>query len=617
MCGIAGIISEDTRTLESITEFNKAQYHRGPDGQGVWQTDGVALGHVRLAVLDLSDAGHQPFFSDDERYALTYNGEIYNYLELQSELESLGFSFKSCTDTEVLLASFIQWGEECLLKFNGMFAFAIWDKQEKSLFAARDHFGIKPFYYWQNSGSFAFASEIKALLQHPEIKAEPDDQVIYDYLMFGLADHTSRSFFKRIQQLPPAHKLTFNNGRMNLSRWWNLDRNRISDAGYDEKRETLLAKFEEAVRLRLRADVPVASLLSGGLDSTAIVCELARQLGDKSSKHQSFTAIYGDAAVDEDEYAAETCQFAGVEHIKEKLGSDSLWAEMDDLVYFQESPFQSTSIYAQWGIMKAVKEHGIKVLMDGQGADESLAGYDIYQSTFYWNFLKKARLGAAGSYFKEIKKYNPGASRLRFMAQAMHTGLYKKSYMDNIYKLTGQLNAGLLSKEFKGRISYQPFHQQYYKDGVKDHLYQMLFLSNLPALLRYEDRNSMAFSIESRPVFLDHQFVELVFSFQNEDLHREGYSKFIFRDAVKGKMPETVRTRRDKMGFPTPERKWVTEEKSRILDIFNSTEFKSRGYFDQQSVLFGFERYCNGMKVNKFPFWRAINLELWFRKFVD
>ena len=618
MCGIAGIISSDKTILDSVENLNAAQKHRGPDDEGVWKGDGIALGHVRLSILDLTQSGHQPYLSEDDRFILTYNGEIYNYLELRKELESKGFSFRSTSDTEVLLYSFIEWGERCLNKFNGMFAFAIWDNKEKTLFAARDHFGIKPFYYWQKDNEFAFASEIKALLTHPEIEKEPNNEAIYDYLMFGLVDHKPICFFKNIYQLPPAHRIILKNGKIDIRRWWDLNPENVSNLSFKEKTDQLLTEFQRSVSFRLRSDVQVASLLSGGLDSTSIVCEIAKQIGENErSSHKSFTAVYGDKSVDEDEYASETCNFAGVSHVKKRLGSSSLWEDLDDLIYHQEEPFQSTSIYAQWGIMKAVNEHGIKVVMDGQGADESLAGYDIYASTFYFNYLKKAKLLKSEQYFKSFKEYSSGKSRIKNVIRALHTNLYKSRLLDSLYRVSGQLNTKLVSNSFKNQHVYKPLPNSKFKDGVKNHLYMMMFHTNLPALLRYEDRNSMGFSLESRPVFLDHKLVELIFSFPAEDLHKNGLSKYIFREALDGRIPESVRLRKDKMGFPTPERKWFIEEKAKVLDVFNSSEFQSREYFDHKSILKYFEEYCLGKKVNKFPFWRILNLELWFRKFID
>lgn len=618
MCGIAGIISHNPEVLNAIEDLNSAQKHRGPDGEGIWKDDGIALGHVRLAIIDLSDSGHQPFISKDERYALTYNGEIYNYIELKKELEGKGFVFRSTSDTEVLLNSYIQWGEECLHKFNGMFAFAIWDKKERTLFAARDHFGIKPFYYWQDEKQFSFASEIKALIKQPGLAIESHNQAIYDYLMLGLVDHNSQTFFNNIYQLPAAHKLTFKNGNLEIRRWWELDPENICNLSFEDKKEQLLSEFQRSVKYRMRSDVPVASLLSGGLDSTSIVCELADQLEkEKRGSHSSFTAVYGDETVDEDRYAAETCEFSGVGHVKKLLGSSSLWDDLSDLIYFQEEPFQSTSIYAQWGILKAVSEQDVKVVMDGQGADESLAGYEIYNSTFYYNYLTKGRLCKSEQYFNSLSGHVNGHSRIKYLAGGIHTNLYKSGLIDKVYKLSGQLNTKLLRKSFKSEYSYKPIKNNVFKDGVKNHLHMMMFHTNLPALLRYEDRNSMAFSIESRPVFLDHKLVELIFSFQNEDLHNNGFSKYIFREALKGRIPESIRNRRDKMGFPTPERKWLKDEKNNVLEILNSSEFKEREFFDNKKILQYFELYCKGLKVNKFPFWRVLNLELWLRKFID
>ncbi|NQZ59148.1 MAG: asparagine synthase [Lentisphaeraceae bacterium] len=365
------------------------------------------------------------------------------------------------------------------------------------------------------------------------------------------------------------------------------------------------------MKLRMRSDVPVGSCLSGGLDSTAIVSLMASE--NPQSKFKTFTAVYGDPQYDEDAYVRETAAMhPELDPRFIKLNSDDLWDKLQDLIRIQDEPFQSSSIFAQYAVMKTAKDAGYKVLMDGQGADECLAGYDIYLSSWATgaggvNFLRRAKK------IRQLRRIKP----LNLIVQAVHSRLYKSKYMDKVYHLTAQVSSQVLNRDFKKRQSYRPYWKHFSRDFLKDHLYQMLFFSNLPPLLRYEDRNSMACSIETRLPYLDPLFVEECFTYSSDLYIQNAITKFPLREAVKEVIPQSVVRRKDKIGFATPEQKWFSSLKAEVKAVFSSESFKNRGYFDVQRVNNLFDAYCEGKSMRKFPLWRILNLELWLREFID
>ncbi|MGH3129572.1 MAG: asparagine synthase (glutamine-hydrolyzing), partial [Gaiellaceae bacterium] len=407
MCGICGVVAlgrpGDAETVERMaSELD----HRGPDGRGEFNDENVALGFRRLAIIDLSDAGMQPFASEDGRMRLLHNGEVYNYRELRAELEAKGHRFRSATDTEVILAAYREWGERCVERFNGMWALALWDADSRTLFCSRDRFGVKPFYYRHHGGRFAFASELKAFRADPQTPLEANERAVRDYIEQGYLDHTEETFFAGIVRLPPAHSLTFGPAGLRRWRYWRLAP-REPEPGDPAPR--LRELFLDAVRLRLRSDVPVGTCLSGGIDSSAIACgvdhllrteaENARPVGERQ---RTFTAWFADPGFDERPYA---------EAVVERIRADAHWISFTDsdvvaslpaIVEAQDEPFGSTSIVAQWYVMRAASEAGLKVMLDGQGADEVLAGYHGYLGAYYADLLTHGRLaelrGELGAY---------------------------------------------------------------------------------------------------------------------------------------------------------------------------------------------------------------------------
>lgn len=631
MCGIVGIYNLNNQQIDKniLRKMLETLTHRGPDGEGVFIDKNLGIGNRRLAIIDLSKAGNQPMPNENNTLWIVYNGEIYNYIELRSELEKFGHRFKSNTDTEVILHSYEEWGTDCLKQFNGMWAFAIWDKKKQELFCARDRYGIKPFYYYFDGKVFTFASEIKTLLNHPFVKRQPNDKLIFDYLTFGNLDHTSETFFANIKQLEPGHYLTVSSkAKLDIKKYYQIYPN-LTFGEYNEKKcqdyaEQFLFLLKDAVRLRLRSDVPVGSSLSGGIDSSTVVCLVNKLLQEEGidqkiiGEHQkTFTSAFEDLRFDERQYVQLVVKLTGVEPHYVFPSGERLWQELDDLIWYQEEPFNSTSVYAQWNVMRLAKENKVKVLLDGQGGDELLAGYLPYfgsflnQMFFGMNFLtylkelqsvkKTALLSVNKAIFYQLKEL------FLLFPQELRFFLRRK-----IKKRFNLIKKGFTEKYKKHEISQI---KSIPKLNLTKKLYQDTFKLSLRALLRYEDRNSMAFSIETRLPFLDHRLVEFVFSLPAIYKIHGGWSKFLLRMATKDILPDQIRWRRDKMGFVSPEKIWLRENKEKVKEIFTKENFMSVDYVDKNKLLDNFDKLLMEGDVGISDFWKFINLELWLRKF--
>ena len=532
VCGIFGYLAPPgVFSRELLEKGLELAAHRGPDGYGYLLADSaagkgaffralperlpysdVALAHRRLAILDVSEAGTQPMSGAEGRVWITYNGEIYNYIELRTELEQKGFRFETGTDTEVVLNAYVHWGADCVSRFNGIWAFAILDLRQRSLFCSRDRFGVKPFnYIFEKDGKFVFGSELKQLL--PFVQPQVNEQAVYEFLTAGSFDHSADTFFKGVCRLSPGHNLTIDlsTGTRKLVKYYmpviELDAD-ISPASAAHQFETLLS---DSVRLQLRSDVSVGSCLSGGLDSTALVC-LARDLivaaGGCVEQH-AFSSHFDDPEANEREYMDAAIAASGVvSHIIEPT-SDELMKDLGKLVWHQDEPFGSTSIFAQWRVYEAVHQAGIKVMLDGQGADEQLGGYLSFASLYF------AELAAKGEWLRLLRE-------TRRFAQNQNTswrgslplpGWLKGSRASDLAQFNwlrpefGERHAA--DSEYSRFIQSGPFGAE---EKLNNLCYAMVFHNNIPALLRYEDRNSMAWSVEARVPFLDHRLVEFVLS---------------------------------------------------------------------------------------------------------
>lgn len=602
MCGIAGQFCIDGKAPDPalLSAMGERLAHRGPDGEGTHIRGNAGLVHRRLAIIDLSDEGLQPMTNEDGTLWIVFNGEIYNYIELRDELIAKGHRFHSHSDTEVILHAYEEWGADCLPRFNGMWAFAILDETSGGLFCARDRFGIKPFYYTLAGGSYLFASEIKALLAHPGTGTAPDEEILGTYLAWGVQDHSERTMFEGIFQLLPAHAMRVSStGLQEPFRYWDLKVNaEIADGIPDD---TVAAGLREhltgATRIHLRSDVPVGTCLSGGIDSSTLTVLINNLIRDEApasvgARQKTFSVVFCDKRFDESRYIDEIVAATGVDAHRTEPTPDRLWDDIGRLVYMQDEPFGSLSIYAQYCVMRLAKEN-VKVVLDGQGADELLGGYLAYQGS-YWRGL--------------IRSFHWLAAAREVLGSVRHHGGFFRSAPGQL--LARRKRRGLLA------IDVPPLDR--YGGSLPAILHRELTSTNLPALLHYEDRNAMTFSIESRVPYLDYRFVEYVASLPLDQKIRSGVTKFSLRNAIRGIVPESVRCRMDKMGFVTPEEIWMKEDlRPFVLEVISSPSFAARKYWNATAVIKNYLAFLEGRGRYSPELWRIVCTELWFRQFFD
>ncbi|MEK6322357.1 MAG: asparagine synthase (glutamine-hydrolyzing) [Acidobacteriota bacterium] len=548
--------------------------HRGPDGEGIWASPGakppfVILGHRRLAIIDLSDAAAQPMSSDDGELWITYNGEIYNYIELMMELEAKGYRFRSHSDTEVILKAYEEWGEACLARFNGMFAFAIWDERKRELFAARDRFGEKPFHYiWDpRRGFFAFASEIKALLALPEVEHSLDERALYRFVAFQELAGSEQTLWRSIKRLSHAQWLRLSwrdeGFDLRINRYWNIDLERTEDLSMKEAAQRFAELFADSVRLRLRADVPVGSSLSGGLDSSAVVCQI-HALGAAGGQ-KTFSARMEDPALDEGQHIATVLAKTGVEGHEIWPSAEGLRENFSKLCYHLEEPFLSTSQFAQYLVMRLAAENGVTVLLDGQGADEILAGYRPYFLTRYAEMADEWRLFALWREWRGFRDRHAHAFPLssKALAARLAPGVYSyvainRERITSSRCLGARMHAWWNDEWLMQFANEEPVESpQSNRDRLTQKLYADTMGGELQELLRYGDRNSMAWSRELRQPFLDHRIAELLFALPPEYKLFRGETKVIMRKALNHLLPKSILMRQDKLGYQAPLASWV------------------------------------------------------------
>src|SRR5690349_11437121 len=541
MCGICGVVSLGRPPELAAARAMLARIrHRGPDGEGEFGAEGVAICHARLAIIDLTDGGRQPFASEDGSLQLLHNGEVFNYLELRRELEALGHRFRSHTDTEVVLAAYTEWGERCVERFNGMWALALWDAPRRRLFCSRDRFGIKPFAYRWDGSRLAFASEPQALLA--DAPAEPNLDAVRDFVEQGYTDHRDETFFAGIRQLPPGHNLMLDEDGLRIARWWHLT---PADAP-DDAAAAFRELFVDSVRLRLRSDVPLGTALSGGLDSSAVAvaidhllrteAENARPVGERQ---ETFTVFFDDAGHDERPFADAVAERILSRPHPLTFSDVELVEVLPQVVAAQGEPFGSTSIAAQWFVMRAAAQAGLKVMLDGQGGDETLAGYETTTRAYrFADLLGAGRLQALG---RELRAAHAGP---RALAQAVATPFLPARVRWSLRARRSRSDL-LLHPRLRGRRRVPgangggPF-----PDRLRRQYHVVLSQLGLPELLRYEDRNTMGHSLEGRVPFLDHRLVELLYGLPATELYEGGRTKLVLRRALADLLPPEVRNRR-------------------------------------------------------------------------
>lgn len=605
MCGINGF---NWKNLTLIEKMNKSIKHRGPDNDNIYVDNKVSLGHVRLSIIDLSSAGNQPMSNDDESVWISYNGEVYNFLELRKELEEKGYKFKSNTDTEAILHAYEEWGYNCVERFDGMWAFVLYDKNKNKLFLSRDRFGIKSQYYYWDKNKFIFSSEIKGILSH-DIDRIPNDKVIYEYLAFGLLDYSKETFFRNIFRVMPGENIIYDISERTLKtfKWYDL-KNKIGKFeknSDDEIIKKIRNLFSDSVHSHLIADVPVGSCLSGGIDSSSIVCSIKKF--EKNNKIKTFSLVFPRSELDESCYIDEVVKYTNVEPYKISLIAGNLIDDLYDLIRTQEEPFVSLSIYGQYKVMELAHANDMKVLLDGQGADELFAGYFGYHKYYLFECLINLKIKR----FLQIEGDNKTKLVLLVKFLLNNFGLTKK------IKINIQLKKlKLLNDFYNYNISIPLFAKDYKLNQV---LFNDLTKYSIPQLLRYEDKNSMRWSIESRVPFLDHRFVEYVFSLPYDIKIRGNITKYAFRESMSGIVPLKILERRDKIGFETPDKEWIRAPEfiKVIREIINSNNFKSRKYWKYEEFTKLYEEHLRIEEDNTGIIWRVINTELWLRVFID
>lgn len=622
-----------------LLRMNALVNHRGPDGSAYvsfspagrhWIRDdfggSIGLGHTRLSIIDLSRSGQQPMAGPENCHWLIFNGEIYNHIELRQELQKLGHVFLSSSDSEVLLHAFIQWGKLCLEKLNGIFAFVIFDKREGKVFVARDRFGVKPLYYWHGpDGIFAIASEIKQFTVLPGWTAAMNGSRAYDFLNWNLTDHTAETMFSGVMQLRGGQMFDstvehLRNGEARPQSWYTLKPNAdLSGLGDRDATQKFLELFMDSTRLQLRADVPVGSCLSGGLDSSSIVC-ISRKILELSGspiRQHTFSARSAISAYDEGAYIRQVVDRTGVHSHEVIPDLESLFRLLPNITWHQDEPFGSTSIYAQWHVFSLARKHGIKVMLDGQGADEILAGYHGFFGPRLASLLREGRWAALWHEMRMLRQHH-GYS-LSFGVSRIADVLMPPGIRQLLRKASGKPAGGnnaWLDLHRLGCAGIDPFDVL----GARQRSVNALSLSqivstNLPMLLHSEDRNSMAHGVEARVPFLDHRLVEFSLGLAEDKKISEGVTKRILRNAMVDVLPEPVRTRMDKLGFVTPEEVWVRETAPALFrkKLGEAVEI-SNGIF-KPTVITHFDEMLARKRPFSHQWWRVISFGSWLDKF--
>ncbi len=662
MCGLTALVHPggDAR-LSAVVAMTDVIRHRGPDSEGFCvvgdgavrrlsgpdtisfagagdlpsapaQTAAAAsdeglsgwavLGHRRLSIIDLTVAGHQPMTDADGDLWMVFNGEVYNYVELGRRLAALGHRFVGHSDTEVVLAAYKEWGADFLRELVGMFSLVIVDGRSRRVLAARDHFGVKPLYYWRTpDGAVAFASEIKAFSALDGWAPSVDGALLYDFLNFGMHDHTTGTMFAGVQQLGAGESLEIDLrsdvGTLVPRRWWGL-RPQSFDGSFEEAAARFGDLFSESVSLQLRADVPVGSCLSGGLDSSSIVCEAnaAFRTRGEAFSQLAFTATSDDPAVDESAWVQLVAEQTGVEvHTRTPAMSD-LPGLLDRLAWHLDEPFGSTSILAQWTVFELARAQGITVMLDGQGADEQLAGYHPY---FAWRFQELLR----GGRFRELGRDLLAARRVH---GALPRGLVPFSaYLmlpPAVARLGGRLTHAPTQDPDawvdRGRLGvegYPDVHAGSRHPSVRALSTDQLTRTNLPMLLRYEDRDSMAHSVEARVPFLDHRLVEFVVGLPSDHLIGEGTTKRVLREAMRGVIPEKIRTRQDKIGFQTAEERWMRHDQPTEVRALVARAVEAAGGILTPGTLTRADDILAGRRGFDLWLWRVVSAGAWLERF--
>jgi len=639
MCGISGFYSLDKEiNLDKYYKAHLLLKHRGPDDEGFavmanhkmccargddtienfknlahirsFGSSRLVIGHRRLSIIDLTWRGHQPMNDEDERFWFVSNGEIYNYIELRKDLERLGYSFKSSSDSEVFLTAFKEWGVDSFNKFNGMWAAVIYDKMEDKLILIRDRFGIKPLFYFIKNNSVYFSSEVKFLLQFMD-KPEINEQIASEYILFCLLDHVSETMFKDIYQLEPGHYAEFVNGAIQTRQYWKYLPKINKNMAYKTAIEELDRIFRSSVDLRMRSDVPVGSLLSGGIDSTAIVCDLHRRGKIRENNFNSFSAVFKEEEFSEKSYIEKTVGKIGCIPHYVYPDPDKVEDEIKNILYYQEFPFRSLSVYSQWCLYKHIKkETPVVVLLNGQGGDEIFGGYTSHYNSLISEHLRTFKFLTAIKEAKQYLKYR-AVNIVDMMILTARTIL--PNFTDLLMHII-KYHSKFLKKSFKFNKSPKYSNNYFLQDTFSN-----LMFSAIREYLRYEDRDSMAFSLETRLPFMDFNLIEFGYTLPDDYKIKDGINKRILRDFARGFTTKEAVERTDKMGFVSPQEKW---QKTLLKGYTNRIITKKNiednfPFLDGKRIISAYNNYLKGRNKDWSFFWRICCLFEWKKLWID
>jgi len=563
MCGIAGIISKNSQLVfkERIQSATNCLRHRGPEAEGIWINDErtAALGHLRLSIIDLSKEAAQPM-QYLNRYCIVHNGELYNYIEIREQLLKKGYQFHSQSDTEVIVAAYDAWATDCLQHFDGMFAFAIWDEKEKKLFAARDRFGEKPFFFFYNEGQLLFASEMKSLWSIG-VNKEVNSAMLYNFLTIGYTSNPSgpqETFFQNIHKLPAASFFTysFSDHQLQIEKYWQVypEVKAIKELDAIVQFKSL---FSRSIKRRLRSDVSIGTSLSGGLDSSSVVVFCDQQSSDHYS-HKCFTASFEGFEKDELKYAEIIAKKFGLEHHIAAISTSETVNLMEEVMHHQEEPVTSASSLAQYKVFQLAKQNGVTVLLDGQGADEVLAGYHKYYKWYWQELYRNQKLKRSG----ELKAARESGVTEPFGIRNKLAALYPE-FAAGILQ-TQKSKKAFRQSDLDREFAFSNKQEFYYTTpsgfDLNGALYYNTFVNGLEELLRFADRNSMAHAVEVRLPFLDHSLVDFLFSLPPELKIHKGWTKWLLRKSVEDVLPKEIVWRKDKVGFEPPQKIWMSDK---------------------------------------------------------
>ncbi|SFU46399.1 asparagine synthase (glutamine-hydrolyzing) [Nitrosospira multiformis] len=615
MCGFVAFVGCEGFRPSSpvISNMLSVISHRGPDDEGTYFSDHVAFGFRRLSILDVTPAGKQPMHSHEGNCTIVFNGEIYNYLELRKELSARGHRFVSDGDTEILLHAYLEWGDECVGRLNGMWAFLIHDRARQRIFGARDRFGMKPLYICEVPEGVLFASEIKSIRASGQYREALDMQVCARFFYESRLDDTQATFYKGIRSIPAACCFEVNTqGRVRTWAYWQLPVNNRVPA---DPAATFAELFDQSVEIHMRSDVPLGVNLSGGLDSTAILCAIARHRTEQDVSMPIKAFSFQSAEYDESRYIAATLAQTGAQQHILSLGPHELWDSLSRVLWHQDEPVHSITAVVGFHLSALAARHGVKVILNGQGADETLAGYPSYFRDYWYSLLAS---GSVATALKEINAFvlAHGGSQSRLFAQLIK------------HCIQTQLGRSARYRKMARRRHLHQFEQNDWFDPQLAHalpettdfehamldavLARAVQKDPLPLYLRVEDRNAMAHSVETRLPFLDPRLVKLAFCLPEKWKMRGSWNKFILREAQRDKIPEIVRSRPDKMGFPTPFSRWLRVELYQFVrDIIEDTTFSQAGPFRVESIRRDLERHRNGEIDISGKLFDVIQFHLW------